>query len=62
MVELSQSLRKWLFDNHKEIIHLIMFGHLELFTEEMEKEYLEWCATDEGRSYLKGGSNYIMEE
>ena len=62
MVELSQSLRKWLFDNHKEIIPLIILGHLELFTEEMEKEYLKWCATDEGRSYLKGGSNYIMEE
>lgn len=40
---------------------LIMLGHVELFTEEMQKEYLEWCKTDEGKQYLKGGSKYKDE-
>lgn len=61
MVKLTQSLEHWLWENHKELIPLIMFGHLELFTPEMQKEYLEWCKTEEGRSYLKGGSNYDEE-
>ena len=58
MVRLTQSLQHWLWLNHKELIPLIMFGHTELFTEEMQKEYLEWCQTEEGKKYLKGGSEY----
>lgn len=58
MVRLTQSLRHWLFENHKDKLPLIMFGHTELFTQEMQKEYLEWCKTDEGKQYLKGGSKY----
>ena len=61
MVKLTQSLEVWLWENHKEKLPLIMFGHVELFTEEMQKEYLEWCQTDEGRQYLKGGSKYNPE-
>lgn len=38
-----------------------MFGHIELFTEEMNEEYLQWCQTDEGKKYLKGGSEYKEE-
>ena len=58
MVRLTQSLQHWLFENHKDKLPLIMFGHTELFTQEMQKEYLEWCKTDEGKQYLKGGSKY----
>lgn len=61
MVRLTQSLSHWLFVNCPEKLPLIMFGHLELFTDEMKKEYLEWCKTEEGLSYLKGGSNYKEE-
>ena len=61
MYRLTQSLSHWLWENHRDIIGLIMLGHLELFTDEIEKEYLEWCLTDEGRQYLKGGSKYIEE-
>ena len=61
MITLTQSLQHWLWKNHKDIIGLIMFGHLELFTEDMQKEYLEWCRTEEGKQYLKGGSKYIEE-
>ena len=61
MVTLTQSLKHWLWENHKDIIGLIMFGHIELFTEEMQKEYLEWCQTDEGKQYLEGGSKYKLE-
>ena len=61
MVKLTQSLEYWLWENHKDIIHLIMLGHTELFTDEMQKEYIEWCKTDEGEQYLKGGSKYKEE-
>lgn len=62
MVRLTQSLRQWLWENHRDIIHLIMLGHIELFTPEMQKAYLEWCQTDDGKQYLKGGSKYKEEE
>lgn len=58
MVKLTQSLRRWLSINHPEKLPLIMFGHIELFTKEMQREYLEWCKTEEGKQYLKGGSKY----
>ena len=58
MVKLTQSLEHWLWENHREILPLIMFGHLELFTEEMQKAYLEWCLTDDGKQYLQGGRKY----
>lgn len=61
MVRLTQSLEEWLWRNYKEILPLIMFGHVELFAPEMEQEYLAWCLTDEGRKYLKGGSEYKKE-
>lgn len=53
MIKLTKSLKYWLAKYHREKLPLIMFGHLELFTEEMEKEYLEWCETEEGNQYLK---------
>lgn len=58
MIKLTQSLSKWLFDNHKDKLPLIMLGHAELFSKEMQQQYLEWCKTEEGKSYLKGGKNY----
>lgn len=61
MVKLTQSLRQWLWENHRDILGLIMFGHTELFTEEMNKEYLAWCQTEDGKQYLEGGSKYKSE-
>ena len=58
MVKLTKSLRHWLFKNNADLIPLIMFGHVELFTEEMQKEYLKWCQTEDGKRYLKGGDLY----
>ena len=58
MVKLTKSLEKWLWDNHRDKIAPIMFGHVELFTEEMQRDYIAWCKMDEGRQYLKGGSKY----
>ena len=58
MVELTQSLRHWLWENHRDIIGLIMFGHTELLTDEMWEQYIEWCKTDDGKKYLQGGSEY----
>lgn len=61
MVKLTQSLSKWLSENHKDKLPLILLGHVELFTEDMQMEYLAWCGTEEGRKYLKGGSEYKEE-
>lgn len=61
MVKLTQSLEHWLWENHRDIIAQIMFGHVELFTEEMQKEYIAWCQTDDGKQYLVGGSKYKEE-
>ena len=61
MVKLTQSLQQWLWVNHLDKIGLIMLGHTELITDEMWNEYIEWCKTEEGQSYLKGGSNYKEE-
>lgn len=58
MVKLTQSLQHWLWENHRDKIGLILLGHTELFTAEMQKEYLEWCKTEDGKQYLKGGSKY----
>lgn len=62
MVKFTQSMSHWLWKFHPELIAPLMFGHLEDFTKEHEQEYLSWCLTDEGRSYLKGGCNYVEEE
>ena len=61
MIRFTQSLAHWLIENHKDKMVLIALGHVELFTPEMEREYIEWCKTDDGRQYLKGGSKYDEE-
>ena len=61
MVQLTQSLKHWLWVNHRDLIVLILFGHTELITEEMWQQYLDWCLTDDGKQYLKGGSKYVEE-
>lgn len=58
MVKLTQSLAMWLGTYHTDKLHLIMFGYLELFTQEMWDDYIAWCQTEEGMQYLKGGSKY----
>ena len=56
MVKLTKSLQHWLFKNHPDLISSIMFGHVELFTEEMQKKYVKWCKTEDGKRYMKGGN------
>lgn len=58
MVKLTCSLKQWLFENHPKLLPLIGFGHIELFTNDMQRQYIEWCKTDEGKQYLKGGAKY----
>lgn len=58
MVALTQSFAEYLWRFHRNKVPLILFGHMELVTEEMYNDYLEWCLTDEGKQYLKGGSKY----
>ena len=61
MVKLTQSLAHWLMAKDPNLVVLISFGHTELLTYEMQQEYIEWCKTEEGRQYLKGGSKYDAE-
>lgn len=62
MVEMTLSLRQFLWKFHRGIYTTVMFGHIELLSEEIKEEYIKWCKTDEGKSYLEGGSNYNKEE
>ncbi len=58
MAQMTESFQQWCIRYHKEIFVPLMFGHIELLTEELQNEYLEWCKSDEGKQYLKGGSKY----
>ena len=63
MVKITQSLAHWLFENgYEKEMALISFGHIELFTPEMQKAYLEWCKTEEGKKYLEGGECHVKGE
>lgn len=61
MTRLTQSLAMFLMLYHRDLYCPITFGHAELLTDEIQREYYEWLHTEEGRSYLKGGSNYDEE-
>lgn len=52
MIRMTKSFALWCFKYHKDIYSLLIFGHIELLTEDMYKEYLEWLHTDEGKQYL----------
>jgi len=62
MVKMTQSFRAWCLKYHSDIYSPLMFGHTEEFTEKLAREYGDWCRTDEGRQYLKGGSKYKEDE
>lgn len=59
MVRLTHSLQYWLSNNYPNILPFIILGRVDLFTNELQNEYIEWCQTDEGREYLKGGRKYV---
>lgn len=58
MIGLTQSLSHYLWENHRDIVGLVMLGHTELVTGEIWNAYIEWCKTEDGRKYLKGGAKY----
>lgn len=58
MIKLTWSLYHYLWVNHMDKLTLIMFGHVEEITDEIWNDYIDWVKTEEGKSYLKGGSNY----
>ena len=62
MVEMTQSFSHWCWEYHRDIFGLILLGHVELVTDEIWDDYIEWCKTEEGSKYLKGGSEYKEEE
>lgn len=61
MATMTQSFEVWVFTYHKDLFVPLMFGHTEVLTEELSKEYIEWCKSDEGKQYLEGGSKYDPE-
>lgn len=58
MVTMTYSFKHWLSIFYPELFAKISFGGLENLTPKMKAEYLEWCQTDEGKRYLKGGDLY----
>lgn len=62
MISITQSLREFLIRKGKlQELTLLSFGHVEVYTPELQKEYLEWVQTEEGQAYLKGGKKYDAE-
>ena len=55
MVEISKSLQHWLWENHREKLVYIKFGHIELLTPDMWDDYSKWLSTDEGKKWLEDG-------
>lgn len=50
MVKLTDSLKEFLWQSeHRKIIPLLMFGHVELFTEEIQQQYLEWLIENQDK-------------
>ena len=62
MVRMTQSFSHWCWEFHRDIFVPLMFGHVEELTPELRREYIEWCKTDEGKKYLKGGECYVESE
>ena len=58
MVEMTQSLKRYMWEFHRKEYALVLFGHTEIVDEYWD-DYISWCRTDEGRSYLEGGINYM---
>lgn len=61
MIKITQSMSVFLWKFHRDKLSLVMFGHFEVITKEIFDEYMEWCQTEEGKQYLKGGSKYNVE-
>ena len=53
MVTFTGSMTAFLLKYHRELYVPLWFGHLELFTDEIKQEYIDWCLTDEAKPYLK---------
>ena len=62
MVKMTLSFSHWCWTFHREIYPLLMFGHVEELTPDLRREYIDWCNTDEGKRYLKGGDKYEEAE
>lgn len=58
MIKLTKSMKVWMSNNYADKLLLLQFGHTEIFTKDMETEYLNWCKTKEGKKYLQGGELY----
>ena len=58
MIKLTKSMKVWMLNNHPDKLLLLQFGHTEIFTKDMETEYLNWCKTEDGKKYLQGGELY----
>lgn len=53
MVQLTKSLQTFLFLYHRDLLVPLTFGHIELYTKEIENEYYEWLRTEEGKKALE---------
>lgn len=53
MIEITKSLSAFLFKYYKDLYVPIFFGHIELLTDEIYEEYLNWCLTDEAKEYFE---------
>jgi hypothetical protein len=49
---MTKSFEIFISQYHKDILVPLSFGHIELMTDEIWEEYVNWCETDETKPYL----------
>ena len=52
MIKMTKSFEVFIARYHKDILVPLSFGHIELMTDEIWEEYVNWCETDEAKPYL----------
>ena len=55
-IQLTESLKQYLWKFHRTDLPLVLFGHLEVLDPYWD-DYISWCKTDEGLQYMKSNDS-----
>lgn len=62
MISLTPSLVVWLKKYHKDLLPDAFLGNTEVLTNEMIRDYLEWCRSEEGHEVIHGSNQLCGED
>lgn len=52
MITMTKSLSAFIWKYYKDLYVPLTFGHIELLTDNIQEEYIEWCQTEEAKQYF----------